>query len=162
MGNRASSLVDLGTRSYFTLLRCPQGPSRLVTVFWGNLWSSIKQVKAPYMFDGEHEIALHAVQGNRSSSCGEGEVSWFFSSCRGNLGYILELQWGWPFKPRDCSASSGLLSRYEVHLRNLFEAWQGNRDASQGEAGDPVSLSSCHRDIGIPISFQEESRIVTF
>ena len=43
------------------------------------------------MFDGEHEIALHAKQGNRASSRSEGEVSWFFLSCAGNLGYILEL-----------------------------------------------------------------------
>ena len=33
------------------------------------------------MFDGEHGIAVHAVQGNRASSRGEGEVSWFSSSC---------------------------------------------------------------------------------
>ena len=45
---------------------------------------------------------------------------------------------------------------------NLFEAWQGNRDASRGEAGDPVSLPSSHRDIGISINFEEESGIVTF
>ena len=45
---------------------------------------------------------------------------------------------------------------------NLFEALQGNRDASRGEAGDAGSLSSCHTDIGIPINFQEESDIVTF
>ena len=44
----------------------------------------------------------------------------------------------------------------------LHKAWQGNRDASRCEVGDPVSLSSCHRDIGIPINFQEESGIVTF
>ena len=35
------------------------------------------------MFDGEHGIALHAMQGNQASSHGEGEVSWFF----------FELQW---------------------------------------------------------------------
>ena len=33
------------------------------------------------MFDWEHGIALHAVQGNRASSPSEGEVSWLFSSC---------------------------------------------------------------------------------
>ena len=37
---------------------------------------------------------------------------------------------------------------------------QGNTDTSRGEAGDPGSLSSCHRDIGIPINFQQESGIV--
>ena len=34
-------------------------------------------------------------------------------------------------------------------------------DASGGEAGDGVSISSWHSDIGIPIHFQEESGIVT-
>ena len=38
------------------------------------------------MFDWEHGIALHAMHGNRASSLGEGEVSWFFSSCGGNRG----------------------------------------------------------------------------
>ena len=114
------------------------------------------------MFDGEHGIALHAMQGNQASSPREGEVSWFFSSCSRNLGYILELQRGWPFKARVCSATSGLLSSYEEHLRNLLGAWQGNTDASRGEAVDRGSLSSCHSDIGIPINCQEESGIVTF
>ena len=107
-------------------------------------------------------MVLEKRQGHQASSCGKNEVSWVFSSCGGNVGHILELRQGWPFKTRVCSANSGLLSSVEVHLRNLFEAWQANRDASQCEAGDPGSLSRCHSDIGIPVSFQEESRIVTF
>ena len=43
------------------------------------------------MFDWEFGIALHAMQGNRTSSPGEGDVSFDFSSCGRNLGYILEL-----------------------------------------------------------------------
>ena len=70
------------------------------------------------MFDWENEIALHAMQGNRASSRGKREVSWVFSSCGGNLGYILELQRGWPFETRVSSAKSGLLSSYDGHLRN--------------------------------------------
>ena len=35
-------------------------------------------------------------------------------------------------------------------------------DASGGEAGDQVSLSSWHSDIGSPINFPEVSGIVTF
>ena len=57
---------------------------------------------------------------------------------------------------------SGLLSSCKGHLGILLEAWQGNRDSSRGEAGDPGSLSSCHMDIGILIDFQEESDIVSF
>ena len=38
------------------------------------------------MFDWEHGIVLHAMQGNQASSVGEGEVSWFFLSYSRNLG----------------------------------------------------------------------------
>ena len=121
------------------------------------LWSSIKQIKAPYIFDGEHGIALHAMLGNRATSHSEGEVSWIVSICGENLGYILDLLRGWPFKTRVSSATSGLLSSYDGHLRNLHEAWQGNTDPSRGEAGDCESLSRCHSDIGIPINIQQQS-----
>ena len=39
----------------------------------------------------EHGIAEPAMQGNFASSLAEGEVSWIFSICCWNLGYILEL-----------------------------------------------------------------------
>ena len=71
------------------------------------------------MFDWEHGIDLHAVQGNRASSPGEGDVSWDFTCSGRNLRYILELQWGWPFETQLCSLKSGLLSSYDGHLRNL-------------------------------------------
>ena len=69
---------------------------------------------------------------------------------------------GMALQTRVCPANAGLLSSYKGHLRNLHEDWQGNRDASRGEAADQVSLSSCHKDIGIPIRFHEVSGIVTF
>ena len=47
--------------------------------------------------------------------------------------YILELQRGWPFETRVCSAKSGLLSSYDGHLGKLNYAWQENTDASGGE-----------------------------
>ena len=114
------------------------------------------------MFDVECGIALHEMQGNLASCQGEEEVSWFHSSCGGNLGYILEVRRGWPFKTRVCSATSGLLFSCKGHLGILLEAWQGNSDASCCEVRDPVVISSCHRDIGFPINFQEESGIVSF
>ena len=58
--------------------------------------------------------------------------------------------------------TSGLLSSYDGHLRNLNYAWQDNTDASADVAGDRGSLSSGNSDIGIPIHFQKESGIVTF
>ena len=89
------------------------------------------------MFDGEHGITLHAMQGNRASSRGEGEVSWFFSSSGWNLRYILELRQGWPFKTRVCSATSGLLSSYKRHFKNLHEACQDDMDSSRSHGGRP-------------------------
>ena len=62
-------------------------------VIMGTLWSSIKEVKAPFMIDVEHGISLQAMQVNRGSSRGEGQVSWFFLSCGRNLGFLLELRW---------------------------------------------------------------------
>ena len=50
------------------------------------LWSSVKQNKAPYVFDWEHGIAAQTMQGNWASSLSEEEVSSFFSSFSGNLG----------------------------------------------------------------------------
>ena len=73
----------------------------------------------PYVFDWEHGIALHAMQGNHASSREAGEVSWVFLSCGRNLGYILELRQGWPFETRVCAETSGLMSSYDAHLRNL-------------------------------------------
>ena len=78
-----------GTQSSFFLPPLLQRPSNLVTVFLGSLLSSIKEVKAHFVFDGEHAVALHAMQGNQASFHGEGEVSWILSNFVRNLGYIL-------------------------------------------------------------------------
>ena len=50
--------------------------------FWGTLCTSVKQTRAPYMFDWEHGIALDTMQGNRASSVSE----------RGSLIVFLELK----------------------------------------------------------------------
>ena len=99
-------------------------------VLLGTLWSSIKQIEAPYVFVWENAIALDTMWGNRASSRGEGKVSWVFSSCGRSLGYIVELRQGGPFETGVCSVKSGHLSRYEGQLRNVNSAWQDNMDAS--------------------------------
>ena len=76
--------------------------------------------------------------------------------------YIIELQRGWPFETRVCSAKSGPLSSYDGHLGKLNYAWQDNTDTSGGESGSHASLISWHIYIGIPINFDEDSGIVTF
>ena len=66
-GKWASSLVDLGYTELFCIPDVHRGSSRFVRVFLGSLWCSIKKIEAPYMFDWEYGIALHAMQGNRAS-----------------------------------------------------------------------------------------------
>ena len=90
-----------------------------MTVLLGTLWSSIKQIVDPYVFDWENAIALDTMQGYQASSRGEGKVSWVFSSCGRNLGYILELRRGCPFETGVCLVKSGHFSRYDGHLGKL-------------------------------------------
>ena len=115
----ASSRFDLGYTELFCIPEVHQGSSRFVTVFLGTLWCSIRKIEAPYLFDWENEISLPALQGNGASFPSERDVSYDFSSCGRNLGYIRELQRGWAFETALCSAKSRLLCCYEGHLRNL-------------------------------------------
>ena len=115
----ASSRVDLGYTELFCIPAVHQCSSRFVTVFLVTLWCSIKKIEVPYVFDWENGIALHLMQGNRASFPSAGDVSYDFSSCGRNLGYILELQRGWPFEPPLGSAKSVLLLSYDGHLSNL-------------------------------------------
>ena len=84
-----------------------------------------------------------------------------FSSCCGNLGYLLELWQGQTLTTLVFSVTAGLPSSTHRHLISLNYTWQNNTDASGGLAGDRGSLSSWCSDIGTPIHFQEESDIVT-
>ena len=118
-GKWASSRVDLRYTELFGIPDVHRCSSNFVRVFLGSLWYSIKKIEAPYMFDWEYGIALHSMQGNQASFPSEGDVSYDFSSCGRKLGYIRELQRGWPFETPLCSAKSRLLCSYEGHLRNL-------------------------------------------
>ena len=139
-GNVLHLELICGTPIYFAFLRWHHCSSLVVTVFLGILFSSIREIEVPYIFDWVQGTPQHERQGKRASSCGEGEVSWVFSSCGRHLVYILELRRGWPFETRVCSAKSGLLSRYDGHLGKLNYVWQENTDASRGQLGGQVSL----------------------
>ena len=118
-GNWPHLNLILVTPSNFAFLGWHQCSSSIVTALLGTLWSSVKQIEAPYVFDWENSIALYTVQGNRATSRKEGKVSWVFSSCGRNLGYILELRRGCPFETGVCLVKSGHLSRYDGQLRNV-------------------------------------------
>ena len=110
-GKWASTRVDLGYTELFCIPEVIAVFLSSVTVVLGTPWCSIRHIEAPYMFDWEHGIALHPMQGIWASSPTKGDVSRHFSSCGRNLEYILELQWGWPFLTPLCSTKSGHLSR---------------------------------------------------
>ena len=99
------------------------------------------------MFDGEHGIALHAMQGNRASSHGEGDVSWFFSSYSGdNPSKLVQQSQDSCLVMKD---TSGMSSRLGTAIRTLLEvSW---------ETECPFLLATV-----IPINFQQLSGIVTF
>ena len=114
-GKLASSQFDFGYTEQFCILG-------VTSVFFSSCdsvvvapWSSIKQIKAAYVFDWENAIALDTIQGNRASSRSERKVSLVFSSCGRNP----ELRRGCPFETGVCSVKSGHLSRYEGQLRNV-------------------------------------------
>ena len=161
-GNVLHHELIWGTPIYFAFLRWHQRSSLVVTVFLGNHFSSIREIVVPHVFDWKYGTPQHELHGNRTSFCGEGEVSWVFSSCGRHLMYILELRRGWPFETWVCSAKSGLLSSYDGHLGKLKSASQENTDASGSEPEGQMSLISWHSYIAIPINFHEESGIVTF
>ena len=71
------------------------------------------------MFDLEHGIGLHPMQGIQALTPAEGDVSWDFSSCSWNLGHILQLQRGLQLKTPHGSGKSGFLSSRYGHLRKL-------------------------------------------
>ena len=138
-GNVLHLKLIWSTPIYFAFLRWHQC-SLVVTRFVGILISSIREIKVPYDFGSELGTPQHEMQRNRTSSCGEGEVSWGFSSFGRHLVYILELRRRWPFETRVCSAKSGLLSSYDGQLGKLNYAWQENTDAFGSEPGAKLPL----------------------
>ena len=105
-GKLASSQFDLGHTDLFCI---PEVTSVLFSSCDSVVGDSLEFNQAnrgSFMFDWENAIALHAMQGKRASSRMEWKVSWVFSSCGRNLGYILELQRGCPFETLVCSLKS--------------------------------------------------------
>ena len=78
-GNWPHLNLILGIPSNFAFLGWHQCSSPLVTVLLGTLWSSVEQIEAPYVLDWENAISLDIMQGNRSSSCKEGNFSFSLS-----------------------------------------------------------------------------------
>ena len=68
----ASSRVDLGYTELFCIPEVTAVFLSSCDSILGTLWCSIKHIEAPYVFDWEHGIALHPVQGIRALTPAEG------------------------------------------------------------------------------------------
>ena len=140
------------------------------------------------MFDGEHGIALQVIQGNRSSSPGEEEVSEFFSICGAILAHILELQRDIYSKlmfiqrrQNSCLVTwdtSGISSRLNRAIRTLLDVrWETqnpfllatvilgflsvfnkSQASSTFEALNSACLSRCPRYVRPPVQMRQASR----
>ena len=150
-----------GTQSSLGLQEWHQVSSRLLTVFLGIFWSSLRKSSLLSCFMWNTELLWRQCRGIGPHLTVSGKISWFFSSCGGNLGFPLDLQWGCSLNTRVFSVTSGLLSSFHGHFVILLESWQVIRDTSRVEEGEPGSLTICPWDIGIPIYFQEESGIIS-
>ena len=121
------------TLSYFPFLQLHQCRSRHVTVFLGTLWSSIKQVKSPYMFYWEQEIAPQCMHWNWGSSVGKGDVTWFSRVAAGTRGIFSSYGRNEPsklmFVQQDqdtylvMSDTSGISSRFARAISTLLDVW---------------------------------------
>ena len=65
-----------------------------MTVVLGTLWSSVKHIEAPYVFDWEHGIALHPMQGIWASSPAEGVSHLISRVATGTWGIFLSYSGG--------------------------------------------------------------------
>ena len=190
-GNWASSRVDLGYNELFHISAVTSVSSRLLTVFLGTLRCSIKQSKPPSVFDGEHGIALHAMQGfgpqleSRRKSYGFSRVAvgtWciFSSYSRHDLSKLVcfqRLQDSCPV----ASDTSRIYSRLGKAIMTLLEVRQETEDAflvatvilaflsifnkskssSPFEALNSACLSRFQRDVRSPLQMRVGPRVFT-
>ena len=83
------------------------------------LCSSIKQNKTPYLFDWEQGITLHSIQGNRGLIPERAASLIFFLDLWRETGLCIRVMAGVAMKNYVCTLTSGFLSSYDVHLRNI-------------------------------------------
>ena len=73
-GKWASSRVDLGYTEIFCIPEVYQCTSRFCDSVPGVSLVFHQKIEAPYVFDWEYGIALHAMQGNRASFPSEVDI----------------------------------------------------------------------------------------
>ena len=114
----------------------------------------------------EGEISFEMPQWKRTSSCIEGRISWFFSSCCRKHGVPLELQWGPQGPAHVASGKSCLHVSCKGPLGIPLQSVPAPRSSSGAEARTSGFFSSADMDLGVPVEFpqwfQASSRVETW
>lgn len=130
-----------------------QCSSRLETSTSGKFLSCIKGVKYAFNFKKEGGISLEMLQQKKASSCTEGRISWFFSTCGRNLVH-LECDTEPQGPERVASEKSCLFWRCERQVEIPLESLQANSAVYRAQSVNSVFLSNSDRNLEDPIKFQ--------
>ena len=117
--------------------------------------------KTLLMFKGDGGIFLEMLQRKRASSCIEGRISWFFSSCNTKICVPLELQREPQGPQGPARAASGKFSLHvncEGPLQIPLQSVPGPMSSSGAEARTSVFISTADLDLSIPMAFQQGSQ----
>ena len=113
----------------------------------------------------EGGISVMMPQWKKDSSCVEGRISWFFSSCCRKHGVPLELQWGPQGPAHVASGKSCLHVSCKGPLGIPLQSVPAPRSSSGAEARTSGFFSSADMDLGVPVEFpqwfQASSRVET-
>ena len=119
----------------------------------GDLWaplSCLKGVKFLSSFEREPGIAFEVLQEKRASSCLDGGILWFASSCGWRLEIPLQVPRGPQGASRVASGKSSIHSSCEGECGSALESWQGNQASIRMEGGISRCSLSCGRKCGFP------------
>ena len=109
----------------------------------------------------EGGISLEMPQWKTASSCVEGRISLFFSSCGRKLGVSLVLRQRLQGPARVASGKSSLHASFEGPLRIPLQSVPSPMSSSGVEAGTSGFFSSADIDLGVPMEIQQGSQAMS-
>ena len=100
------------------------------------------------------------LQEKRASSCVDGGISWFVSSCGWRLEIPLQVPWGTQGASHVALEKSGLFLICEGEHRSALESRQGNQASICMEGGISRCFSSCElrQEVWVPSSCHGDLR----
>ena len=130
-----------------------------MTVFFRTLWSAIKEVKPPFVFDVVHGIGLDAMQRNQASFPFKALNSACLSKYQKDVSHLVEMSPGPRAFSRVSTGDSDIPSSCEMKDEPAFKPLQGiptfflvrtrrcafhSRQQTQGPSHIPIGEGSLH------------------